>query len=62
MSNINLAQSFGFEQGYDEYHYPAPDYLFGANESSSKLMFLHDEEQVGRYLMRVFGSIFHADV
>jgi len=36
VSNINLAASFGFDQGYDEYHYLAPDYLFGANESSSK--------------------------
>jgi arylsulfatase A-like enzyme/uncharacterized membrane protein YbhN (UPF0104 family) len=38
VSNINLAASFGFEQGYDEYHYLGPDYLFGANESSSKLI------------------------
>jgi arylsulfatase A-like enzyme/uncharacterized membrane protein YbhN (UPF0104 family) len=38
VSNINLAASFGFAQGYDEYHYLAPDYLFGADESSSKLI------------------------
>jgi arylsulfatase A-like enzyme len=38
VSNINLAASFGFQQGYDEYHYLAPDYLFGADESSSKLI------------------------
>jgi len=38
VSNINLASSFGFEQGYDEYHYLGPDYLFGAQESSSKLI------------------------
>jgi arylsulfatase A-like enzyme len=37
-SNINLAESFGFDQGYDEYHYLAPDYLAGAEESSSKLI------------------------
>ena len=37
-SNINLAPSFGFDQGYDEYHYLAPDYLAGAKESSSKLI------------------------
>ena len=30
VSNINLAPSFGFDQGYDEYHYLAPDYLAGA--------------------------------
>ena len=38
VSNINLAPSFGFDQGYDEYHYLAPDYLAGAKESSSKLI------------------------
>ncbi len=38
VSNINLAPSFGFRQGYDEYHYLPPDYLFGADESSSKLI------------------------
>ncbi len=38
VSNINLAPSFGFDQGYDEYHYLAPDYLGGAAESSSKLI------------------------
>ncbi|HIG70845.1 MAG TPA: hypothetical protein EYG46_06800 [Myxococcales bacterium] len=37
-SNINLAESFGFDQGYDEYHYLGPDYLAGAAESSSKLI------------------------
>ena len=37
-SNINLAKSFGFDQGYDEYHYLGPDYLAGAQESSSKLI------------------------
>jgi arylsulfatase A-like enzyme len=37
VTNVNLAESFGFAQGFDEYHYLAPDYLFGARESSSKL-------------------------
>jgi arylsulfatase A-like enzyme len=37
-SNINLAPSFGFDQGYGEYHYLGPDYLAGARESSSKLI------------------------
>jgi len=43
-SNINLAPSFGFDQGYDEYHYLGPDYLAGARESSSKLILY----QIGR--------------
>ncbi len=38
VSNINLAESFGFDQGYNEYHYLAPSYLLGADESSSKLI------------------------
>ncbi len=38
VSNINLTASFGFDQGWDEYHYLGPDYLAGAKESSSKLI------------------------
>ena len=38
VSNINLAASFGFDQGYDEYRYLGPDYLAGAEESSSKMI------------------------
>ncbi|MCZ6464829.1 MAG: sulfatase, partial [Proteobacteria bacterium] len=37
-ANINLAPSFGFDQGYDEYRYLGPDYLAGAEESSSKII------------------------
>jgi len=38
VSNVNLAPSFNFQQGFDEYTYYAPDYLFEAEESSSKLI------------------------
>jgi arylsulfatase A-like enzyme/uncharacterized membrane protein YbhN (UPF0104 family) len=38
VSNVNLAESFGFAQGYDDYFYLGPDYLAGAKESSSKLI------------------------
>jgi arylsulfatase A-like enzyme len=38
VSNTNLTESFGFAQGFDEYHYLGPDYLAGAKESSSKLV------------------------
>jgi arylsulfatase A-like enzyme/uncharacterized membrane protein YbhN (UPF0104 family) len=38
VSNINLTPSFGFDQGFDEFHYLGPDYLAGALESSSKLI------------------------
>lgn len=46
VSNVNLAESFGFAQGYDDYYYLGPDYLFGAAESSSKLIVY----QLGRQL------------
>ena len=38
VSNVNLAPSFNFQQGFGEYAYLAPDYLFGAAESSAKLV------------------------
>ncbi|MHA7836552.1 MAG: sulfatase, partial [bacterium] len=38
VSNVNLAESFGFAQGYDDYFYLGPDYLAYAKESSSKLI------------------------
>jgi len=38
VSNTNLTEAFGFAQGFDEYYYLGPDYLFGAVESSSKLV------------------------
>ncbi|MBK7952091.1 MAG: sulfatase-like hydrolase/transferase [Deltaproteobacteria bacterium] len=38
VSNVNLAESFGFDQGYDDYYYLAPDYIARAQESSSKLI------------------------
>ena len=38
VSNTNLTEAFGFGQGFDEYQYLGPDYLFGAKESSSKLV------------------------
>jgi len=53
VSNVNLAESFGFAQGYDDYYYLAPDYLFGAEESSSKLIVY----QLARTLiLGVFGG------
>ena len=37
VSNVNLSPSYRFDQGFGEYLYLAPDYFFGARESSSKL-------------------------
>jgi arylsulfatase A-like enzyme len=38
VTNVNLAPSFNFQQGYDEYRYLAPDYLFRAEDSTSRLL------------------------
>jgi arylsulfatase A-like enzyme len=35
--NINIAPHFGFDQGFDDYEFLAPDYYFGATASSSQL-------------------------
>lgn len=39
VTNINVAPSFHFEQGFDEYHYLTPEFFFGATDSGSKLAF-----------------------
>jgi len=35
--NANVSQAFNFQQGFDEYHYLAPDYFFAAGEAASQL-------------------------
>ncbi|MFN2427151.1 MAG: sulfatase, partial [Candidatus Binatia bacterium] len=37
VTNINVAPSFHFEQGFDEYYYLSPEFFFGATDSGSKL-------------------------
>jgi len=37
VTNINIAPSFNFQQGFDEYRYLSPDFFFGATDSGSKL-------------------------
>jgi len=32
VNNINVTAGFGFDQGFDTFHYEAPDYPFGATE------------------------------
>ncbi len=38
-NNINVSGGFNFGQGFDEYHYLAPDYFFHASETSSLLSY-----------------------
>jgi len=54
VTNINLAPSFNFQQGFDEYLYLAPDYLFGAKDSTSRLLLY---ELARRVAGRVAGSV-----
>ncbi len=37
VTNINVAPSFNFQQGFDSYEYLSPDFFFGASDSGSKL-------------------------
>ncbi|MAG29981.1 MAG: hypothetical protein CL908_03690 [Deltaproteobacteria bacterium] len=53
VSNVNLAESFGFAQGYDDYYYLGPDYIAGAAESSSKLIIYQLVRQVS---LGLFGG------
>jgi len=38
VTNINLAPVYNFQQGFHEYTYLPPKFLFGANEASSRLI------------------------
>jgi len=38
-NNVNVSESFNFQQGFGEYHYLAPDLFFFANEAAAKLTF-----------------------
>jgi arylsulfatase A-like enzyme len=38
VTNVNLAPIYNFQQGFHEYVYLPPKFLFGANESSSRLV------------------------
>lgn len=38
VTNINLAPVYNFQQGFHEYTYLPPDFFFGANEASSRLV------------------------
>ncbi len=39
VTNINVAPSFHFEQGFQEYYYLSPEFFFGATDSAAKLAF-----------------------
>lgn len=37
VTNYNVAPFFNFQQGFDAYHYLAPDFVFGASDTAAKL-------------------------
>jgi len=39
VTNINVAPSFHFQQGFEEYYYLSPEFFFGATDSAAKLVF-----------------------
>ena len=53
VTNINLTPSFNFQQGFDEFHYLAPDYLFGAADSTSRLLLY----EVARRVAGALGAV-----
>jgi arylsulfatase A-like enzyme/uncharacterized membrane protein YbhN (UPF0104 family) len=40
VTNYNVAPFFNFQQGFDEYHYLAPNFIFGASDTAAKLSLL----------------------
>ncbi|MFQ5698595.1 MAG: sulfatase-like hydrolase/transferase [Myxococcota bacterium] len=54
VTNVNLAPSFNFQQGFQDYRYLAPDYLFGAFDSTSRLLLY---ELARRVAGRIEGGV-----
>ncbi|MFK7930147.1 MAG: sulfatase [Myxococcota bacterium] len=71
VNNINVTESFGFNQGFDTFHYEAPAYPFGATEGVFNLALykvLHRVEErvtgggsVERYYAPATAVFEHAD-
>ena len=53
INNINLTESFGFNQGFDTFLYESPDYSFGGTESVFALTFYKVVHKVAE---KVFGG------
>jgi arylsulfatase A-like enzyme len=46
VTNINVAPSFRFDQGFQEYYYLSPEFFFGATDSGAKLAFYNGMRMV----------------
>lgn len=55
VTNYNVAPFFNFAQGFHEYHYLAPHFLFGASDTSAKLSLLQILRRVDEKARAVLG-------
>jgi uncharacterized protein (TIRG00374 family) len=64
VTNFNVAPFFNFQQGFDDYVYLTPDFLFGASDTASKLSLLQivrkvDEKLRGKLNRVKPGATYH---
>ena len=64
VTNFNVAPFFNFQQGFDEYVYITPDFLFGASDTAAKLSLVQivrrvDETVRGKLNRVKPGSTYH---
>ena len=57
VTNYNVAPFFNFDQGFDEYHYLAPHFLFGASDTSAKLSALQILRRVDEKARSMLGRV-----
>jgi arylsulfatase A-like enzyme/uncharacterized membrane protein YbhN (UPF0104 family) len=55
VTNYNIAPFFNFGQGFDEFHYLAPNFLFGASDTSAKLSLLQIMRRVDEKARSALG-------
>jgi arylsulfatase A-like enzyme/uncharacterized membrane protein YbhN (UPF0104 family) len=56
VTNYNVAPFFNFQQGFEEYRYLAPDFLFGASDTAAKLSLLQVIRRVDESARAKLGS------
>jgi arylsulfatase A-like enzyme/uncharacterized membrane protein YbhN (UPF0104 family) len=56
VTNYNIAPFFNFQQGFDAYHYLAPNFLFGASDTAAKLSLLQVMKRVDEKVRAATGS------
>ncbi len=56
VTNYNIAPFFNFQQGFDDYRYLAPNFLFGASDTAAKLSLLQIMKRVDEKARAATGS------